>query len=497
MPRDPVSPARPFLCSPGCCPDWPQHPRAEEASCDRKGICRSGGPPSAPRGQPQVPDRYGPSPSRPQEARAPTLSVPFRLLIKLLTFCRAVLEAFRLNAQESTTLPSGSYTPLPRPPRLSVIPEELEEFQRSLLGTLNSPDISSPSEDEGTDAAASVQTPQPVALAPVEEEEEEGEMAACSPAAPCTQSAGHSVPRGKEGESEAALQSPLAGGGARTPAYEVTAALLTRGISVPLTLLPTKLAQDSSSDAELQRRRLLDRLGQFRSGRRRTRTRGAERVLRRETLLGDVLAAFQQPGLDPLQPLAFRFQGEDGVDSGGVSAEVYTLFYRQCGHPTAVLLSRLARSTDPASLPLSHRPCAVLTPGAGYFEGPEGEGDAAPSSPYVLPVRHGSRPLGDYRAFGRILARGCLDQCPAPPVLAPSLLRHLLGQPPCLEDLRAWSPALGRSLACVLAASPAGLEAMCLSRRCSLDPEVEGESVTAANREQYISDQVRAVLLDG
>jgi hypothetical protein len=203
------------------------------------------------------------------------------------------------------------------------------------------------------------------------------------------------------------------------------------------------------------------------------------------------------------------------VDSGGVTNELFTAFYQQIFDPA---LGYFTTCGDDDNLYTALNAVAAQgsSSGGGDPAGRRrsGSGPAAPSSShYVLPARwpRGAGPdprLPHFRSLGRVFAKSILSQCPAPRCLAPSLLRHLLGLPPILEDALAFDPVAGRSLQAVAAASPSTFEAMCLfndeedeeadvaSRRRSVAP-ASPLPLTAGEQSDYVARRVRALLLEG
>lgn len=89
---------------------------------------------------------------------------------------------------------------------------------------------------------------------------------------------------------------------------------------------PAPSPLDSTPLAQEQKDRLIERLSKVRDTRTRVRTRGNKQVLRREGLVDQVLNVFRgkETAEDLLAPLAVAFEGEDGVDAGGVTTELYS-----------------------------------------------------------------------------------------------------------------------------------------------------------------------------
>lgn len=171
-----------------------------------------------------------------------------------------------------------------------------------------------------------------------------------------------------------------------------------------------------------------------------------------------------------LRKLRVRFIGEDGIDAGGLTKELYTAFAREL--------------FDPAK-------CAL-------FESCEGEGGA---TPLFLPASTFDGDPCIYEGVGRMLAMILVAGYPQPgqhgipatpgiPIslpLAPSLLRFLLYQQPTQRDYAAFDPQSASSLQQVLEMENFDDMMMCMTFEDATDPSHprHEEEVTEANRSEY------------
>ena len=184
-------------------------------------------------------------------------------------------------------------------------------------------------------------------------------------------------------------------------------------------------------------------------------------------------------GVPPARrPLRVTFEGEAGVDEGGLAREMFALFFE-----------------------------GALAPAAGLFEDAGGE--------VLLPAR---LPRGEgaaaraaradrLEAFGRALVAALYEGCGAPPRLGPSLFKYLAhgaahaaaGDGRALRDLQKFDPALGASLERMLARAPPdgqgwGLDFGDVS---SSDDDAGGgaRAVTEANKHAFVVLKVRRALV--
>jgi hypothetical protein len=171
-----------------------------------------------------------------------------------------------------------------------------------------------------------------------------------------------------------------------------------------------------------------------------------------------------------LRKLRVRFIGEDGIDAGGLTKELFTSFARELFDPEK----------------------------CGLFESCEGEGGA---TQLFLPSASFEGDPDIFEGVGRMLAMVLVASYPTPgrvgvpptpgiPIslpLAPSLLRFLLYQQPTPRDYAAFDPQSASSLEQVLEMEDFDDMMLCMSFEDATDPSDprHEEDVTEANREEY------------
>ena len=208
-------------------------------------------------------------------------------------------------------------------------------------------------------------------------------------------------------------------------------------------------------------------------------------VRRGDALVDDVLAFFGREAVNERRfqegkkvqgtrrPLKVTFAGEAGVDEGGLTAEMFALFFE-----------------------------AALKAEAGLFEDAGGE--------VVLPARMPESPTPKEKhakverleAFGRALVTACYEGCGAPSRLGPSLFKYLAhgarhaaaGDGRALRDLQKFDPVLGSSLEYMLSHAPPlggdwGLDFS------DVDASAQSRPVTEANKHSFVVLKVRHALV--
>jgi len=248
--------------------------------------------------------------------------------------------------------------------------------------------------------------------------------------------------------------------------------------------------------------------------------RRRELVVSRETLVADVLAHFSERNVRDLAwgeerpehhatrwPMKVTFRGEEGVDEGGLTAEMFALFFqgvlddhhdddKDGGH----------KKKDETKDSAAHR----------LFES-SGGGVSLPRPAPLEPPERRAAFLANLEAFGRALVTACYEGCGAPSRLAPSLFKFLArgathvaaGDGRAIRDLRHFDPALGAALENMLTHPPPdGADDWGLDFDDVVDPEEEAKEalpgerkttkrrkpVTEANKHQFCVLKVRWVL---
>ena len=180
-----------------------------------------------------------------------------------------------------------------------------------------------------------------------------------------------------------------------------------------------------------------------------------------------------------LRKLRVRFSGEDGIDAGGLTKELYTCFARDLFDPEK----------------------------CGLFEACDGEIE----NPLFLPSASFDGDPGIYEGVGKMLAKILVAGYPEPsspgvpgapgiPIslpLAPSLLRFLLYQQCTARDYAAFDPQGASSLDQALEMEGFDDAFLCLAFDDATDPSDprHEEDVTEANRHEYAQAKVMWVLV--
>lgn len=233
--------------------------------------------------------------------------------------------------------------------------------------------------------------------------------------------------------------------------------------------LNTSLVVDREADGQIvalqnKKEALFECIQSMRSSRGRLYLR-----IRREALVDDVAQALlSAPRSDLLRKFSVQFDGEPGVDAGGLTAEMYSSFFR-----------------------------ALLSPESLLFESSGSE--ESEGKVLYLPKRLGAELCDDMRdellsmleGVGRLLVKAIFDGQPVPAPFAPSLYKYLLGMDPNLHDLAAFDPTLSEQLRMLLDAEDA--EDLGIDFEDVGDPP---EDVTNENRERYLRRAVIYHLVD-
>jgi len=177
-----------------------------------------------------------------------------------------------------------------------------------------------------------------------------------------------------------------------------------------------------------------------------------EIVIKRENVVDDVLNHFSESNVrrhtfeqirkggsnasssDHItrRPLKVTFDGEAGIDEGGLTAEMFALFFR-----------------------------GVLNDEGGLFESSGGQ-VLLPRPPPSKNDTNRDAFLAKMHAIGRALVTACYEGCGVPSTLAPSIFKFLArgsrhvaaGDARALRDLQKFDPSLGASLENMLASVP-------------------------------------------
>ncbi|GAQ80111.1 HECT domain containing ubiquitin ligase [Klebsormidium nitens] len=176
----------------------------------------------------------------------------------------------------------------------------------------------------------------------------------------------------------------------------------------------------------------------------RVRTRGRQKQVERVRMVESIIALFSElKGEELLDDFAVLFKGEEGMDAGGLTAELFYLFLLSC--------------------------LRAEGPGTDKKEW-----------------------ANTFLQIGKVFIKSILDQVPLPRRLASTFFKFVLDCPLDLDDLGSFDPQLKRSYESILAATSEDLDNMCLSFDSVGDP---ADAVTSENRAQFVDQMVYEKLL--
>jgi len=222
---------------------------------------------------------------------------------------------------------------------------------------------------------------------------------------------------------------------------------------------PAETEEADEMGAALQS--LDEKIDKLRStGRQRTRTRHGKKKLERQNLVDTVMTLFENLSpRDLVGELAIVFDGEEAIDAGGVSNEMYTQFF-----------------------------LALFDCEMGYFEASAGGHTLLP----IAAQSYSKKQLKGYETIGKVMIKAVLDRIPIPRGLSQAFFCFLCGGESSLtpESLKEYDHTVFNSVSFVLEAEdPELIEAMCLTF-----PESERE-VTHENVQEFVAAMVHNVLL--
>lgn len=147
-------------------------------------------------------------------------------------------------------------------------------------------------------------------------------------------------------------------------------------------------------------------------------------TIRRDRLLEDVEDAFSKATPDELKKcIRVKFEGEAGIDEGGLTADLFSNFFRNL--PKSPFLTNSLGDADLDSNAASTSVAVV-------------EEDAHENS-FFVPSRRAGETVGGInflKAMGRVLAKCVLDRtCSIPVVLSPFLFKYLVNEDLVFSDL--------------------------------------------------------------
>jgi len=163
-----------------------------------------------------------------------------------------------------------------------------------------------------------------------------------------------------------------------------------------------------------------------------------------------------------LRKLRVKFHEEEGIDAGGLTKEMFTVFFSA----------------------LTDTDCELL------------ESDTDSPNPTFLPVKatteDGQARLSLYEALGRVIAKAILEDIPIPARFHPVLFRALLSGTdisPNLHELQAFCPTSAQSCRDILACEDVSLLYL------SFEDEDGGQDVTRDNVKEYVQRKAERELL--
>mmetsp|Transcript_112181 Transcript_112181/g.194772 ORF Transcript_112181/g.194772 Transcript_112181/m.194772 type:complete len:1356 (-) Transcript_112181:447-4514(-) len=202
-------------------------------------------------------------------------------------------------------------------------------------------------------------------------------------------------------------------------------------------------------------------------------------VLDRNNIMESMADIMDGLGVDGLaRSLQASFRDERAVDEGGVTSEMYTLYFTRCVARDVKLFihSEMDGKTDPPS------------------EGGRSTDDVALGVFYLPnPARRGPADLKAFNVFGRVLVKSLMDNAPCPFQPSIALLKFLLGLEVGLTDLEQYDRVYAHRLRDLLITKGDVAEL-----ELDFSGLVEGGEdilVTNENREDYVSKKVQHLLV--
>merc|ERR1712166_478613 len=185
-------------------------------------------------------------------------------------------------------------------------------------------------------------------------------------------------------------------------------------------------------------------------GRVRTRTRHGKKKLQREELVASVIKLFSKISERELGgQLAICFEGEEAIDAGGVSNEMFTQFF-----------------------------ITIFDPEIGFFEARSGGSTMLPAAA----EKYTKARLVEFEAIGKVLVKAVLDRVPVPRGIAAGFFAFMRGDQLTNHLLAEFDPVMARSVEMVLQMeTEEDVECLCLSF-----PDDEDRDVTLENRAEFV-----------
>eukprot|EP00742_Colponemidia_sp_Colp-10_P010067 GILJ01011027.1.p1 GENE.GILJ01011027.1~~GILJ01011027.1.p1 ORF type:complete len:926 (-),score=132.33 GILJ01011027.1:79-2601(-) len=194
--------------------------------------------------------------------------------------------------------------------------------------------------------------------------------------------------------------------------------------------------------------------------------------VRRSLIVESVVSQFMMLNQQHLvKKLSVRFEGEAGVDAGGLTVEMFNLFFEQ-----------LLSETCTEHCDNDHH-CKLF------------QRDSTAENPSYLPhagtLSSEPEKLRFYEGIGKVLIKSLFDGYPVPVPFAPSVFKFLLNQKPNFADYQAFNPQAAQSCSRLLEHNDV--------TDWSLDFTSAGGDttpVTNENKREYVQRMVEYVLID-
>ena len=169
--------------------------------------------------------------------------------------------------------------------------------------------------------------------------------------------------------------------------------------------------------------------------------------------------------------LRVHFMGEDGVDTGGVLTEMYTVFFSEVTNPQHGLFESRADGTV-------HRMTSMSGSSVSDHAG------------YLPAINADTKKL---EALGKIAVKCVYDGRRLGASFAPCVFKFIAGVDPDLRDLELYDPTTARSLRWLLVNAGGGEAAMVTF--AGLTPDGEATAVNDDNKHEYVRLKVKDILV--
>jgi serine/threonine protein kinase len=212
-------------------------------------------------------------------------------------------------------------------------------------------------------------------------------------------------------------------------------------------------------------------------------------VIRRNNLVGDVLAYFRDTPLERIKSnLRVSFVGEPGVDEGGLLTELFSMFYELVFQGDGQLFEGSTDSNKQID-------ASAMVDNLDMLEDLEEDKVYSQYSSVVLPTsKGGENPtvLQNLRAFGRAMVKTLYEGRRIGSRLCPSVFKFITSTNPNMRDLQTYDRETARSLQWTLATI--GVEEYGLHFESVNAPELG--AVNDSNKTRFVSMKIQQILVD-